>query len=540
MPVSLTTTSRLATIEGEQFDIVIIGGGIIGAGIARDAALRGLRVALFEKRDFGSGTTAGSTRLIHGGLRYLEMLDFRLVRMDLRERETLLRIAPHLVKPLEFIMPFYGSSLFYRSKMKIGMTLYDLLSYDKSLPRHRFLTPGELKKIEPNLRQQGLQGAAVYFDAQVDSPERLCLENIIDACEHGAQTFNHTEVIGALRTGEAIDGVRVRDLLSDLEVSVKSRLVINASGAWFDRVAGRLTDVGSSTQIRTTKGIHITCPPVANHAVVVFSAIDGRLMFIIPWLGYSWIGTTDTDFKDDPATAHATSKDVDYVLRSIREYFPTLDAARIYFSNAGVRALVKKEGSESAVSRMHRIADGARSGAKNLISVLGGKITGYRAIAEEVVDAVCGNLNVNEPCLTSCNPLPGASIDMNPFDLSGAGLRNETIAHLFNLYGSRAGQVISLAASCERLREPLSPNVPDIAAQVVFAARTEQCVRLIDFVVRRTMLGFNQDQGRSAADRALSLLAQEFGWSPERTSAEMSLYQDHIAMTQAFRGEAQT
>lgn len=532
--------SRLATLEGEQFDIVVIGGGIIGAGIARDAALRGLRVALFEKRDFGSGTTAGSTRLIHGGLRYLEMLDFRLVRMDLRERETLLRIAPHLVKPLEFIMPFYGSSLFYRSKMKIGMTLYDLLSYDKSLPRHHFVTRGELKKIEPNLRQQGLQGAAVYFDAQVDSPERLCLENIIDACENGAQTFNHTEVIGALRTGEAIDGVRVRDLLSDLEVSVKSRLVINASGAWFDRVAGRLTDVGSSTQIRTTKGIHITCPPVANHAVVVFSAIDGRLMFIIPWLGYSWIGTTDTDFKGDPATAHATAKDVDYVLRSIREYFPTLDTDRIYFSNAGVRALVKKEGSESAVSRMHRIEDGAGSGAKNLISVLGGKITGYRAIAEEVVDAVCGNLNVNEPCLTSCNPLPGARIAMNPFDLSGAGLRNETIAHLFNLYGSRAGQVIGLAASCERLREPLSPNVPDIAAQVVFAARTEQCVRLIDFLVRRTLLGFNQDQGRSAADRALSLLVREFGWSPERTSAEMSLYQDHIAMTQAFRGEAQT
>jgi len=541
MPISLNTTSRLAILEGEQFDIVVIGGGIIGAGIARDAALRGLRVALFEKHDFGSGTTAGSTRSIHGGLRYLEMLDFRLVRMDLRERETLLRIAPHLVKPLEFIMPFYSRSIFYRSKMKIGMTLYDLLSYDKSLPRYRFLTPGELKKIEPNLRQQGLQGAAVYFDAQVDSPERLCLENIIDACEHGAQTFNHTEVIGALRTAEAVDGVRVRDLLNDdlVEVSIKSRLVINASGAWFDRVAGRLTDEGSSAQIRTTKGIHITCPPVANHAVVVFSAIDGRLMFIIPWLGYSWIGTTDTDFKDDPATARASGKDVDYVLRSIREFFPALDTTRIYFSNAGVRALVKKEGSESGVSRMHRITNGARSGAKNLISVLGGKITGYRAIAEEVVDTACGNLNVGEPCLTASNPLPGARIDVTRSDLSRAGLSNETIAHLFNLYGSRAGQVINLAASCERWREPLSPNVPDIAAQVVFAARTEQCVRLVDFLLRRTLLGFSQDQGQSAADRALSLLAQELGWSPERTKAEMSIYQDHITMTQAFRGEAQ-
>src|SRR6266542_3942146 len=231
MHVSLTSNPRLAGREDEQFDVVVVGGGIIGAGIARDAALRGLRVALFEKRDFGSGTTAGSTRLIHGGLRYLEMLDFGLVRMDLRERETLLRIAPHQVKPLEFIMPFYQRNVFYRSKMKIGMTLYDLLSYDKSLPRHRFLTSSELIKIEPNLTRQGLQGAAVYYDAQANSPERLCLENIIDACEHGAQTFNYAEVTGALHTGHEINGVRVRDSLAndELEAGIKGRIVVNAS-----------------------------------------------------------------------------------------------------------------------------------------------------------------------------------------------------------------------------------------------------------------------------------------------------------------------
>ncbi|MBA3321666.1 MAG: FAD-dependent oxidoreductase, partial [Pyrinomonadaceae bacterium] len=263
MPDSQIHASRFAALEGAQFDVVITGGGIIGAGLARDAALRGLRVALFEKRDFGSGTTAGSTRLIHGGLRYLEMLDFRLVRMDLRERETLLRIAPHLVHPLEFIMPFYRKSFFYRGKMKLGMMLYDLLSYDKSLPRHRFLSPSELKKLEPHLSQKDLQGAALYFDAQADSPERLCIENIIDAAEHGAQTFNYAEVTGALRTSDAIDGVRVRDLLNDDggEVTVKSRIVINASGAWFDRVASGLTDAREThAQIRTTKGAHITCP----------------------------------------------------------------------------------------------------------------------------------------------------------------------------------------------------------------------------------------------------------------------------------------
>ncbi len=539
MSVSLTPSSRLAALAGERFDVVVIGGGIIGAGIARDAAIRGLRVALFEKADFGSGTTAGSTRLIHGGLRYLEMLDFGLVRMDLRERETLLRIAPHLVKPLEFIMPFYGSSLFYRCKMKMGMTLYDLLSYDKSLPRHRFLTPAELKKMEPNLRQQDLQGAMVYFDAQANSPERLCLENIIDAREHGAQIFNYTEVTGALHTGEVIQGVRVRDLLSDnrTEVTVESRVVVNASGAWFDRVAGRLSAPGRATQIRTTKGVHIACPPVAGRAVVVFSRVDGRLMFVIPWLGYSWIGTTETDFAADPATAQATSEDVDYVLRSVTEYFPTLETTQIYFSNAGVRALVKG-GSGSSASRRHRIADGAHSGAGNLFSVLGGKITGYRAIAEDAVDAVCAKLKVNTACVTATTPLPGAREDLESAGVSSAGLTSETIAHLIKLYGSRANQVMQLAASGEHLREPLSPYAPDIAAQVVFAARTEQCVRLADFLLRRTLLGFSQDQGQSAVARAAALLAEELAWTPERTSAEISLYQKYINATQAFRDAA--
>lgn len=540
MPASLTPTSRLATLAGETFDVVVIGGGIIGAGIARDAAIRGLRVALFEKHDFGSGTTAGSTRLIHGGLRYLEMLDFGLVRMDLRERETLLRIAPHLVKPLEFIMPFYGSSLFYRCKMKMGMMLYDLLSYDKSLPRHRFLTPAELKNMEPNLYQQDLQGAMVYFDAQASSPERLCLENIIDACEHGAQTFNYAEVTSALYTREVIQGIRVRDLLSDdlKEVSIKSRVVVNASGPWFDRVAGRLTDSGCSPQIRTTKGVHIACPPVTKRAVVIFSRVDGRLMFVIPWLGYSWIGTTDTEFAADPATAHATSEDVDYVLRSVTEYFPTLDTTQIYFSNAGVRALVKKPGRQSSVSRRHRIADGAHSGVANLISALGGKITGYRAIAEEVVDAVCAKLNVNASSRTATVALPGAREAVEPSDFSSAGLRPEAITYLFELYGSRATEVIQLAASEAHLREPLTPYAPDVAAQVVFAVRTEQCARLVDFLLRRTLLGFSQDQGQSAMARAAALLADELKWSPERMSEEISLYEDYIIATQAFRGAA--
>src|SRR5918999_343848 len=198
--------SRLSVLDKEIFDVAVIGGGIIGCGIARDAALRGLRVALFERRDFGSGTTAASTRIVHGGLRYLEMFDFRLVRLDLREREILLRIAPHLVKPLQFLLPFYGLNPFHRTRMRAGLFLYDLLSFDKSLPSRKRLTRDEVIEREPHLSKRGLKGAASYYDAQVALPERLCLENILDACAHGARAYNYAEVTGAIREGGA--GVR--------------------------------------------------------------------------------------------------------------------------------------------------------------------------------------------------------------------------------------------------------------------------------------------------------------------------------------------
>ena len=334
-------------LPSESFDLIVIGGGIIGAGIARDAALRGLSIALFEKKDYASGTTAGSTRLIHGGLRYLEMLDFGLVRMDLRERETLLRIAPHLVKPLEFFLPFYESSRFWRMEARAGMFLYDALSFDKTLPNHRFLSATQVSSAEPGLRTEGLDGALAYFDAQVNSPERLTIENIVDARAHGAITLNYAEVTGAIR-----GGVRVRDLLSGDEAEVRGRVVVNASGPWFDRVAARLEPHPRSL-VRTTKGIHLACPSLNRQAMALISRVDGRLFFVIPWLGYSWIGTTDTDFREDPGEARATAQDVDYLQRSAADYFPQAREAEVFWTNAGVRALVMKGGRESSISRRH-------------------------------------------------------------------------------------------------------------------------------------------------------------------------------------------
>jgi glycerol-3-phosphate dehydrogenase len=495
-------------VHRSEFDLAIVGGGIVGAGIARDAALRGLSVVLVEKSDYGSGTTAGSTRLIHGGLRYLEMLDFRLVRMDLREREILLRIAPHLVKPLPFLVPFYGRSLLYRAKLRAGMLLYDLLSYDKSLPNHRVLTAAEVKQGEPQMRDEQLQGGFVYYDGQVNSPERLTIENLLEARERGAVTLNYTEALGTIGGESPVRGVRVRDLVEGSDHELRARVVVNASGPWFDRVAARLAP-HPRRLVRTTKGIHLACPPVSRNAVVLFSRLDGRLFFVIPWLGYSWIGTTDTDFDEDPGRACATPDDVEYLVRSARDFFPGINPSTVHWTNAGVRALVRKKGSESSVSRLHRI----REDVPGLISVLGGKLTGYRAIAEEVTDRVCRRLGHQRKCRTAETPLPGA--------------RSQTAetGHLESIYGCRAPEVRRLAAADPRLGEPLAADYPDIAAQVVFSVRQEQCKRVSDFLLRRSLVGFSPDQGRKAARRVAHWMAQELKWSPARQEEELEAYE---------------
>lgn len=623
--------SRLASLRDRTFDVAIVGGGIIGAGIARDAALRGYSVALFERRDYGGGTTSGSTRLIHGGLRYLEMLDFGLVRMDLREREILLRIAPHLVRPLPFLLPFYQRSLFYRLKMRIGLWLYDLLSYDKSLPSRRTLSAAEVRAMEPALEPRGLQGAAMYYDAQASLPERLCLENILDARAHGAAAFNYAEVVGALHDGDRLAGLRVRDTLAAREaaagdaasgartsgasraatgsagaaaaetaardatgaaasgassaagaeddgdiVDVRARVVVNASGPWFDRVAGRLTAT-HARRIRTTKGVHFAVPSMATHAMSLFSPLDERLVFVIPWLGYTWIGTTDTDFTDDPATARATHEDMAYVLESVRPFFPQVTPESIVFSNAGVRALVMEEGDESSVSRAHQVVADERAGAPGLVSVLGGKLTGYRAIAEEATDIVSKKLDPQGPraCRTADDalpggryeagqPRPGAGNAANPGNAGiavpasrGAGrpVQAGQVASASpsfggpdasyvdpdiyedgaRLYGARLPEVLRLAAANPRLAERLAPGCPVIAAQVVFAIREEQCLRLVDFMLRRTDLGFSRDQGRAAAPAAAALMAGELGWDDATLEAELAAFDHELDATQRFR-----
>jgi glycerol-3-phosphate dehydrogenase len=463
--------SRLRGIDQQRFDAIVIGGGIIGCGIARDAALRGLRVALVEQRDFGGGTTAASTRIVHGGLRYLEMLDFRLVRMDLRERETLLRIAPHLVAPLQFVIPFFARSTLSRMRIAAGLALYDALSYDKSLPSHRMLSAADARRLDPALERDDVRGAATYYDARVDLPERLALENALDAERRGSAIFNYAEALSIVSVGPEIH-VRVRDSLVGEEADIRGRLAINATGAWVNH------------GIRKTKGVHVVVPPVTRQALVIFSAVDRRLMFAIPRAGQTWLGTTDTDYAGDPADARATREDVEYVLASFAHVFPRLGIHDVVFTTAGVRALVVRRGSPSSVSRMHKIVEDApRPG---VISVLGGKITGYRAIAEQVTDVICRRLGNHARCLTARVPLP----------------------------------------------EPPRPG--DLAAHADFAAAHEHAVHVSDFMRRRTAVGASADQGWGLAPQIAAAMSARLGWSPEQTNTEIEAYRREIDATRGF------
>jgi glycerol-3-phosphate dehydrogenase len=525
-------SNRLSHLQNQPLDLIVIGGGIVGSGIARDAALRGLRTALFEKNDYCSGTTSRSTRLIHGGLRYLETLDFRFVRLDLREREILLRIAPNLVKPLPFVVPFYGRSRTYRAKINLGLILYDILSFDSSLPRHRSISVSEVRAAAPLVESEALQGGVLYYDAQVESPERLVLENLIDAQEHGAFAYNYSEVVGGLAPGDSGPGVRVRDLISRSEAEVKGRVIVNAAGPWVDQVSNRMA-AQSAARARLTKGIHFVCPSLSKKALVFFSRLDDRLLFVVPWLGQSLIGTTDTDFSQDPGEAAADPVDIKYLLDSVRLFIPSLDISQIRYSYAGVRALVPEPGKRpSAISRMHQIVDEAANGAPGLISVIGGKITGYRAIAEQAVDLACSKLGRRRICRTESTLLPGARGQTLPGKELPRSLEPETVRHLFSLYGSRASEVIQLAHTDSRLRSRIAPDSSDIAAQVIYSVRREQCLRATDFLLRRTRMGFSPDQGCRALPAVIALMADELGWSATKKNDEFEAHVRWVHQTQ--------
>jgi glycerol-3-phosphate dehydrogenase len=524
-------------LAGESFDLIVLGGGIVGTGIARDAAYRGLKTLLVEKEDFAYGTTSRSSRLIHGGLRYLSHLQFGLVRQDMHEREILLKIAPHLVNPLAFIIPITRPLDWVI--MGMGMLLYNILSFDKSLPSYRRLSRRETLELEPDIKLEGLAGAYLYYDCQVSFAERLCLENALSAAEHGAFVVNHAKATRILRAGDTVRGVQVEDAQSGENYQVAGNVLVNATGNWADQILGMLGN-HPKPFIRTTKGIHLLTQQVSRNAIVLFTQTDGRLIFTLPWEGYSLIGTTDTDYSGNLDTVHAEAMDVDYLVTEVQRAFPSVRKENVLYTVAGLRSLVDTGGKRTSdISRSHKIVDHERmDGVSGFISVLGGKMTGYRAIAEEVVDIVCRKLGVKARCSTSEASLPGAppvSREKLEQMAQETGLPQQVLEHLNALYGSRLYQVLDLVRSDTRGSQTICPHSPDILAQIWHAVKEESAITVGDFLFRRSAIGLASCQGLDAVETVAREMGHLLRWNTAEQRRQIEDYRSLAALGQRFK-----
>ena len=519
------------------YDLVVIGAGINGTGVARDAAARGLRVALVEKEDIGSGTSNWSGRLIHGGLRYLEQGDVALVRESLREREILFRLAPHLVKPVPLMLPFYAHNRRSKWAMWAGMIAYDILSFDKSTVMHKVLSREQTLQRFPDINPDGLTGCAVFMDGQVVWSERLCTEVALQAHAEGCHIFTHCRVDGFVQQGGAVRGVTYTDELTGTRHSLTAALVINAAGPWVDVVL-QGHDAGRKRQIGGAKGSHLVLDPfpgAPDDVVYYESRTDGRLVLIIPWGGRYMIGTTDRKFDDNPDTVVADSAEVDYLLGEVNALIPQakLTPADILYTYSGVRPLPYVPAqSEWKVPRSHVIHDHAPE-VPGLWSIIGGKLTTYRSLAEETVDAVFKRLGRTPPrCTTRRALFPGARVnnwdDYRSQLAANTALPRATVDRLVNIYGARAGDILALARRDPRLAGVLDPETGAISAELVFTFRTEFCRTLTDALIRRIMVGLNSTCGRDVLAQAAAILADDQGWDATRKAQEIEDYLIYI------------
>ena len=541
--------NRLAGLDGAALDAVVIGGGMAGAGVARDLALRGASVALFEKGDFASGTSSKSSKLIHGGLRYLELGDFKLVRESLREKKTLERLAPHLVRPLPFLVPIYRGAPRGLITVRIGMWLYDLLTPGKTTERYRVLRPVEALTMEPSVRAEDLRGAGLYFDDLLLYPERLCLENVLSAARHGARAFNYCEVEEFVPGRRGIDGVKVRDLLSGQVQLVRAATIVNCAGPWVDRVRAMAKVADRSPRVvRTTKGIHCLLPRMTDRAVYL-SARDERMIFVIPWREFSLVGTTDTDFEGDPDRLWATREEVTYLLDEVAKVLPDKRATfdNVSYTYAGVRPLSFEPGAPtSKVSRDHKVIPEGSDG--RFFSVTGTKLTCFRSLAEDVGNRVMRVLGRGEAPRTARLTLDGADEEVGKVEarvwmdvseeMAATGLSRGTLRTLVETYGRAYPRVLELGRKLPDGFERLCPSNPEIVAQLHHALREELAVSLQDVLLRRTGIGQSRCQGLDCAEPIAARMAELGGWSRRRLDAELEAYSQHVERSRRFRQRA--
>ncbi|HEY2104203.1 MAG TPA: glycerol-3-phosphate dehydrogenase/oxidase [Candidatus Binataceae bacterium] len=522
----LSRDEQVLKLRRETFDVAVIGGGINGAAVARDAAMRGLCVALLDQGDFAGQTSSRSSKLIHGGLRYLPQGQIRLVYQALRERELLGRLtAPHLVHPIEFLFPVYGRRTVSRLALWAGLFLYDQLARTPKARRHQALGADQVAAREPGLTRTGLRGGALYYDGHGDD-SRLTLENVLDALIHGAAAANYVALQGIEHQGGRLRAAQVSEVFSGERFTIRARLFVNAAGPWIDHVR-RMEDPAAAATVRLTKGVHLVIESrrlPLRHSLVLSDG-RGRIIFLIRQRGSILLGTTDTDYSGPLEKVRVDAEDVDYLLEVVAQSIPgaRLRHQDVIASFAGLRALVDADHwtAPSSVAREELIV-GSKSG---MLSIAGGKLTTHRRIAQRVVDMICRELGMPvhaSPTLTT--PLPGA----RPASETGAGadrIASAARAELASRYGSRTGLLDALIERDPPLAEPLCKGSPVLAVEAVYAARLEMAQTLEDFMIRRTAIARQfPAHAAAAAQRAAHLMGSELGWSAERQAAEVAQF----------------
>ena len=531
-------SAALEKLADRAFDLLIIGGGIVGCGVARDAALRGLRVALCEKDDFASGTSSRSSRLVHGGVRYLEHGHLHLVFESSRERRRLLRIAPHLVRPLAFTWPVYRGARVAHWKLLAGLTLYDALALFRNVGNHRRLTSEGVMQREPGLLQEELEGGAIYWDAATDD-SRLTLANALGAVRAGATVLNHAEVISLVTEHGRASGAMVRDAFSAREVQVRARCIVSAVGPWTDTLHADTLPVDAlnsmdgshdAPSVLGSAGVHIAVPRARignREAITLVAPQDGRVMFVLPAREHAIVGTTETPARSGPDQVRATREEVRYLLDACSAYFPNahLQDSDVVAAWSGIRPLAATlaEGDPGSASREHSIVQ-TRLG---VLSVTGGKLTTYRAMAEDVVDRALASLgdaprsgrNIRE------TPLPGGdmlSLEATEREATEAVGDTAVATRLVQAYGSAWRDVWRSGLG---RGERIDPALPYTMAEASYAFASEMACTLGDVLIRRTHLAFEtRDHGWQAARRVAAWLSPYLKWDDARVQDQLRRY----------------
>lgn len=533
------------SLRTKNLDVLVIGGGIVGAGAALDAVTRGLSVGLVEARDFASGTSSRSSKLIHGGIRYLEQMDFGLVREALIERGLLLqRIAPHLVKPVRFLYPLQ-KPLLERFYVGAGMLLYDVFSHTGKLspgvPHHRHLSRRQVAKLAPGLSRNAFVGGLTYYDASVDDA-RYVATLARTASAYGAHVAPRVRVEGFLKVGERVVGVQAVDAESGERFEIRAKQVVNATGVWTDDT-NKMVGARGSFRVRASKGVHLLVPRDRFQSQSgLLLRTEKSVLFVIPW-GRHWIvGTTDTDWNLDKAHPAATAADIDYILERVNEVLAVKlsrdDVEGVY---AGLRPLLAGESDEtSKLSREHLVAHSV----PGLVLIAGGKYTTYRVMAKDAIDAAVDALDGRiSPSITEDVPLLGAVGYRAAWNRRGKiarafGLHRVRVEHLLNRYGTLSDEILDILQERPELAEPV-PGADDyIRAELLYAASHEGALHLDDVLARRTRISIEAwDRGVSAAPVAAELMAEVHGWDAERTRQEVETYRRRVAAEIASQHE---